>query len=197
MSGLEKIIEKINEDSKTRCDEIIASANNQRDNIIAQAEKNGNNSADAILKDAEAEAEKMVSMAESSAKQYVKRAALAARVEVINDALSKVLDNVKNLPVDGYFNAVVKAASDNAIEGKCIAKLNKDDLARVPSGFAEKLSEELKKKGAECTLSDETVGIGSGIVLCYGDIEVNCSFEALIEAESDSYKETISKIIFQ
>ena len=50
--------------------------------------------------------------------------------------------------------------------------------------------------GAECVFSDSPADIGSGVFLDYGNIGIDCSFEAIIEENSDLYKEKISRIIF-
>lgn len=197
MNGIEKIILKINEDSASRCDSILAGAKKECDGILAAARANGEKFAAQAAQAAEDEAGLIISMAESGAAQASRQAVLAAKVGIINDTLGRILDEMRSLPPESYFAAVIRLACENAMKGSCTAKLAAMDLERLPDGFSEQLVSALAEKGAECVLSDESAPIGSGILLIYGDIEINCSFEAVIEANSDQLKSKIGEILFQ
>lgn len=196
MTGLEKITAKINSDAEARCNEIIASAEKQCEAIAAEAEKKGAAIAAETEKSAKAEGESIITIAKSGAAQLSRQTLLSARVEAVNETLVKLADALKALPDDKYFATVIKLACSNAMSGKCTAYLSAADNARLPSGFESELVSSLSAKGAEVTLSKEPASVDSGIVLDYGDINIDCSFEAIIEENADSYKETISKIIF-
>jgi V/A-type H+/Na+-transporting ATPase subunit E len=196
MTGLDKIIGKINADSESECNAIIENAKTKCDKIIAEGEKNGKALADKIIADAKAQADKTIAIAKSGAAQQTRQSLLAAKVDVINETLDKVAQSLKTLPADLYFKAVIKLAADNAIKGDCSVKLNSEDHLRLPADFEEKISDALKSKGANCKLSSEPANINSGVVLDYGEIVVNCSFEAVIEENAEEYKEKISKILF-
>ena len=66
----------------------------------------------------------------------------------------------------------------------------------MSSAFENKLSSVLAEKNASCVISKEPADIEGGLMLIYGDIEINCSFKAIIEAESDTLKAKINDIIF-
>ena len=70
---------------------------------------------------------------------------------------------------------------------------NKKDLSRLPAGFAEKISDATNGK---LKVSSEPKNIDGGFILAYGDIEINCSFDALISEKIDVIKDTLNKIIF-
>lgn len=196
MTGLDKILNKINGDSAAKVEAINENAEKQCAQLLAQAEENGKKLAAKIEANARKESENIISMARSGAEQIEKRAVLAAKVEAVNSVLTKLLASLLALPDSEYFAAVLKLAGDNAMSGNCVAKLSSRDLARLPFDFEKSLVEELAKKNAACELSKEPADIGSGIILIYGDIEINCSFEAVIEANADIYKAKINEIIF-
>ena len=196
MTGLDKILNKINGDSAARVEAITENAEKQCAQIMAQAEEDGKKIASKIEADARKESENIISMARSGAEQTEKRAVLAAKVEAVNSVLKELLTSLLALPESEYFSAVLKLARDNAMSGECVAMLSSRDLARLPSDFDKKLAAELAEKKAACVLSKEPADIESGIILIYGDIEINCSFEAIIEANADIYKAKISEIIF-
>ena len=196
MNGIDKIISKINADADAQCNQIIAAAKAKCDKIVADGEKAGKVVADGIIADAKAEAGKTVAIAQSGALQQSRQKLLAAKVECINETLADVTKALKSLPADLYFKAVIKVAADNAMAGKCEARLNSDDHVRMPADFEEKLAAALKEKDCEAKLSSEPVKIGSGLVLDYGDIVINCSFEAIVEENADMFKAKISEILF-
>lgn len=196
MTGLEKIIEKVNNESGLRSNEIIGKAEKDCEKIFELANEKGKALVDEAVKNAEAESQNRLDMAVSGAMQKTRQAILKAKVEIINETLGKVLEKIKSLPDEKYFNLVISQAKENAFKGKCVAYLNANDLARLPGGFEERLCAALKEKGAECSLSKEAGKIESGLVLNYGDIEVNCSFEAIVDSRADELKVKISELLF-
>ncbi len=196
MTGLDKIINKINADTQAECDSIIKAVEEQCKAIIEQGEAQGQQLAKDMISAADKDAEKTLEIGDSAAEQFIKQSLLKARVEAINETLGKALGQLKALPDGEYFDAVIKIAADNSMPGKCLAKLGKNDLDRLPTDFAEKLSKALAEKGAECSLSSEPAETESGVLLDYGDIVVNCSFEAIIEEDADEYKALINGILF-
>ncbi len=197
MNGIDKIISKINDDSAARCAFIIDKAQKECDEIIAKAKADGEKLEAQLLENAEKESASVIAMAKSGASQISRQNLLAARVDLISDTLAKLLERMKSLPEEEYFSALIKLACENAMKGKCIAKLSSEDNNRIPKGFGNKLADALREKGTECVLSAEPADISSGILLVYGDIEVNCSFDAVIEEKSDYLKAEISEILFQ
>ena len=196
MTGLDRIIGKINADTESECEAVIQAAEKKCAQIISQGESEGRKVAQEITETAKRNAEKAVEIAESSAAQISRQGALKAKVDIINSTLGEALNALRNLPADEYFGAVTKIAADNAIPGECTAKLSGQDIARLPSGFEAGLAQALSAKGAKCVLSSESAPVSSGLLLDYGDIVVNCSFEAIIEENADEYKAIISKILF-
>ncbi len=196
MSGVDKIIEKINSDSESLCSAVIADSEKKCAKIAAEAEEKGKAIFSEIEKKAVSEGESIISMAHSAAMQAERQTILKAKVEAVAETLAKLTETLRALPAGEYFDAVIKLASKNCMPGSCTASLNAADLARMPSDFPAKLTQALGASGAQCTLSDKPSDIGSGVFLDYGHIGIDCSFEAIIEENSDLYKEKISRIIF-
>lgn len=196
MTGLEKIIEKINADSAESCKAVADSAEKKAAQILADAEKQGDNEAAAIAREAAKKCGSIEAMAHSRAEQVSRQTVLAARVEAVNYTLAALEKALTDLPAAEYFNALTRIASANAMKGSCTVRLNAADLGRMPADFADKLSAALKASGSECEISKEPANIGGGLILVYGDIEINCSFAAIIESRADELKEEITKLIF-
>ena len=52
------------------------------------------------------------------------------------------------------------------------------------------------KPGASLTLDEAPRDIDGGFVLIYGDIEENCSFEALFDAQKDRLQDEVRALLF-
>ena len=74
--------------------------------------------------------------------------------------------------------------------------LSQRDLQRLPAGFADTLNSMLKSQSAQVHIGARAAKIDGGFLLVYGDIEVNCSFEALLEASLEQVKDALSRELF-
>ncbi len=82
----------------------------------------------------------------------------------------------------------------NACKGEGELRLSKADLDRVPSGFVERINAELKDGSVK--LAAQGADIENGFILVYGDIEINCTFRALINEQKDTIREKVCGVIF-
>ena len=80
--------------------------------------------------------------------------------------------------------------------GKGRLLLSQRDLQRLPADFADTLNGMLKNQGAQVHIGAQYAKIADGFLLAYGDIEVNCSFEALLEASLEQVKDALSRELF-
>ena len=193
MSGLEKILSQIEYESNDRCRRIIEDANKKAQKII----ENAQNEAQTILEDSEKEtAKKLDSIkqsAVSSAELSKSKILLKAKLEIIDDMLKKSLDEIKNLPAEEYFDIIKPLIIRNARNGNGVLRLSQKDLNRLPDGFVDSLCSELGEKSV--TLG-ESVDIDGGFLLVYGDIDINCSFDAIAMEKRDELKDSLNALLF-
>ena len=195
MAGLDAILEKIEKDSKKQCDAILEDARRRAQAICEQAKAEGKESADTILESAKRRAELVVRRAQSAADTNLKRALLAQKVDIIEEVLKAAVTRINSLPDTEYADALKKLAIRNALAGDGELHLSKADLARLPAGFESDLNSALAKKGASLQLREDDRVLG-GFILVYGDVEQNCTFEALIEAKREQLKDSINRELF-
>lgn len=195
MAGLEKIIERIASDSAAKCDGIIFDAQNEAQKIKDAAAQQSSDNQAAIVEAANKEAKAIVDMAESGAELEGKKQLLATRVEVINKAIDVASKKLGNMPDDEYFAALYALAKKYAQSGEGTMLLSKKDLGRLPKDFDKKINEGLSK-GAKISVAKDPSNISDGFILVYGDVEINCTFDALIEDARDDIKDELFSIIF-
>lgn len=195
MTGLNKIVEKIDEKSLKACNNIIKNADLQAEEIINNAKKQGEEEATKILNDADNTAKEIIAMAKSGAEQKSKQALLKAKIDSINDTLDEVCKSINNMEPDKYFNIIAALVKENADDGKGIMTLSEKDIKRLPPNF-EKTLNVMLDKGKTVTISKEPGNFENGFILAYGDIEENCTFEAILSSQRDKLKEKIYSLIF-
>ena len=188
MSGADKIIEKITQDSLTKSEEILARAESQAEQVMAQAAAQAAEASGAAIAAAEEKAAFDIAAARSRTAMTEKRVLLQMKNEVIQQVIASSLARLKALPDAAYFAMLAKLAAEYAQPGQGSMRFSQRDLDRLPADFAQKL--------AGITIDPQPVGIEDGFILAYGDIEQNCTLEALTAARLDDIKDVLHACIF-
>ena len=193
MAGLDKIIEQITQDSALKCEGILKETTAQANDLKAEAAAASEKETDSILAAAAKQAKSIVDMAESGSQMEQKNALLGAKVALIDQAIAFSKEKLIGSDENTYFDTLAKLVKAYAQDAEGTMYLSQKDLSRLPAGFAEKVS---TATGGKLKVSNEAKDIDSGFILAYGDIEINCSFDALINEQLDTIKDKLNQIIF-
>ena len=193
MSGLEKIISQIEYESNQRCNSIIEEANKKAEIIINSAKTEAEQISNNIAEQTAKKLENMKQSAESSAELAKSKILLKSKLEIIDDMLKKALDEIKALGDEEYFEIIRKLIIGNAKEGEGVLRLSSKDCKRLPDDFVASVNKELGDK--KITLGDEA-DIDSGFLLIYGDIDINCSFDAIASSKRDELRDALNTLLF-
>ena len=186
MTGLDKIIDRINEDSKNSVENIENSARLEAKRIISEAETEAESKASEILDAARVSARLISERAASSADIEVKRRVLSKKQEIISKVIENSRKKLKNLDDDKYFEIMADLLGKyKAGDGGSLI-LSKKDKMRLPKDF--------DFKGL--SLSETDGKFDGGFVLVYGNIEINCTFDALFEGAYEELSDMVNKIMF-
>ena len=101
MTGLNKIIEKIAQDSAAKCDGIIFNAQNEATKIKEAALELANEEKDAVISEANKEAKVIVDTAESGSELENKKMILATKVDIINKTIDEAEKKLAKMPEIG------------------------------------------------------------------------------------------------
>ena len=193
MTGLEKIISQIEYESNDRCRIIIEEANKKAQGIIDSAEAE----ASGILKESEEQTAKkldnMSQSAVSSAELAKSKILLKSKLEIIDDMLDKALNEIRALGDEEYFEIIKSLILSNAKEGEGVLRLSAKDCARLPKDFLSSVNKALGDK--KIVLGDEA-DINGGFLLIYGDIDINCSFDAIASSKRDELRDALNSLLF-
>lgn len=193
MSGIDKILQQIEEDTGAICDELISRAERKADEIRAQAQEQ----ADAYAVKAQEELKVKVRDIErrgaSAAELEEKRILLSAKQAIITEMIGKAIERIKALPDDEYFALILKMVTKYSHPQEGMIRFCKRDLDRMPKGFMDQVNE---AASGVLTLSDEPAAIDAGFILVYGGIDENCSFDAIFASESENLSDRAGKLLF-
>lgn len=196
MSGLNKLVEQIITAARDAADAKLAETRRQAENIILEAEERARQESDIILQEANEKAADIIERAKSSADLQKRRAILSAKQQIIEGTMKKTMNTLKSLPKEEYIDLILRMVSRYA-QPQCGSIIfSKRDLERLPADFERQLNERLKSNGGSLTLSSENRQIDGGFVLVYGDIEENCTFEAILSSKYDILQDKVNDFLF-
>lgn len=190
MTGLDKIIEQIEQEARTASEQELAKTKKEVEKILAEGLRERETYREEFLAQTNSQVELLLSRGEASAALQKRKIMLKEKQDIIQQLMVQAKETLVNLPEEEYFNILIQMLEHYAKEGQCQLLLSERDLNRVPECFIQ----ELKKR--EIVLAKESCKIDGGFVLVYGDVEENCSFEALFSASKEVLQDKIGALIF-
>ena len=109
----------------------------------------------------------------------------------------KAMEQLKQLPADQYFEILVTMIKKYAEPLPGEIMFSSEDKKRLPNNFEELINAALAdKEGATLKISNNNREINGGFILSYGEVEENCSFEALFLAERENLIDKVGSVLF-
>ena len=71
--------------------------------------------------------------------------------------------------------------------------LSKRDLSRLPANFEKEVC---NTANAEITIKKTPANIKNGFILVYGDIEIDCTFDAIFDTYRDELRDIVHEQLF-
>ena len=195
MTGLEKITEKILQESEKNCEKILEDGAFQVKEILTNAKNEADRLAKEIIDSAELEAAKKNAIAKSSAESITRNRYLEIRNAILNDIISAAYLKIEGMSDGEYFDLIKNLCFKNIQTGECIMYMNGSDLFRLPDNFENEINSVIFEKGA-VHVSNEPVDIENGFILKYDGFEVNCTLRAVFDESMDNLKYTLSSVLF-
>ena len=198
MTGLEKILKAIETDAATQAETVITQAEREAEEIMSTAKAEAEKKCAQIAEKSEADVKAVISRAESAIALQAKKIILDAKQQIISSIIAGARNSLEQLPDAEYMDIILQMVKKHAHnkEGKIL--FSASDKSRLPDDFDNKLKEALSDKpDASLILGQESVSIDGGFLLVYGDIEENCSFDALFSAEKENLQDKVNTLLFE
>lgn len=190
MSGLDQILEHISGEAADNAKKIIERANKEAERILSNEKDEANRLETQIGKQTQLDVAAASKRIQSAAELKEKRLILEAKQQEIDSVIDAAVEKLEGLPDKEYFAYLEKMLDKYCTGESGEICFSAKDLGRLPADF------EAKIKAHGLTLSKEPVKINGGFILDYGEIEENCSFEALINASREILQDKIGQILF-
>ena len=198
MTGLEKIIKAIETEAQANADKIIAEANEEANRLLSLAKEEAKQGVAIVAERPASEIKAIKNRAESAAKLLIRQKILDAKQQVINDIILKANNKLASLPDTEYFDIILQIVKKHAHPQAGIIMFSRADLDRLPKKFEKSLDEAIKGiPNASLTISKEDARLDGGFILVYGDIEENCSFEALFSEAKEELQDKVNAFLFE
>ena len=197
MSGIDEILEMISNQQKETEEGIIKAAEIKAAQIIREGETKAQAAYDDYITKARQRSEREYENKCNAAEAEMKRKILACKVELVDEVIEKTIAKLKALPDKAYFDMLARIAGRHLRSGEGIISLGSNDLKRVPEDFEKKLSEHAAEINGTVKLAKEAADIEDGFILAYGLISENCSFRAIIEAETEEVRDIAARELFR
>lgn len=192
MSSGDKILNRISLDCDERISKINAETDEKCAHIMAQAKLDADKISAEIADRAQSKVKQMQAASKSRCDLETRNAFLKRRREEIDKTYSEILNKMKNLPDEDYFELIYTFAKKlSGMSG--VVLLNKKDMNRLPKDFLARL----EKCGVKAELSKAPCDIESGFILKCGDIEENMDFSAILSEKRDAIEDFINQELFK
>ncbi|MBQ6065798.1 MAG: V-type ATP synthase subunit E [Clostridia bacterium] len=188
MSGLDKMIARLESDCEARCEQIALEAAADAAGMLEAASRESRAEAERVFSDADKQAELIVKKAESTAAANARRLMLEAKVALIEETVDAAVKKLRSLDAPSYFGILQRLVEKYRTGEPGVLYFGASDAARMPEDFLQAFP--------EISVSDGSAPIEDGFILKYGDIEINCTFDALRSASLDDLKTVAAEQLF-
>lgn len=195
MSNLSNLTSKILKDAEDKKAVILSDAENEKNRILSKKQEEAGAVEKTMLEKAEREAASRKDRIISGAELHARNEKLEAKQKVIKEVFETSIKELSNCSAEDLKGFVKEVILNSAIEGKQNLILNADGKKAIDEAFVAEINKELGKK-AVINLSDETRNFDGGFILEKDGIEINNTFEALVNSLKDDLSLEVARVLF-
>ena len=195
MSNIKNLTSKIIEDAKDKKEVILSEAEKEKNKILNKKQEEARKTEKAIMEKAETEAISIKERIISSAKLEARNEKLKAKQEVISEIFEMSIESLCNISAEEFKEFVRLTILNINIVGEQKIILNATGKKVINSEFLLEINKELKSK-ATVILNEETRNFKGGFILEKDGIEINNTFEALVNSLKDDLSTDVASMLF-
>ena len=198
MNGIDKITARIVADAQQEAEILLAEAKVEGQEIIERHDRQAQDQywklVTAGRREADGKADRMRRMASMEARKQV----LGLKQELVEEALDRTVQYFLDLPEDQYVDLLAQFVVRAAKSGREQLIFSPKDRGLYGKKVTIRANEALGAKGmeAELTMSEEAREMSGGVIVTDGLVDVNCSFDAMIEAQKGVLISPVAEILF-
>ena len=199
MSNLENLVAKIIEDAKIKAEAILKEAKDNETLMIENKTKEADIVKLQMLEKTKIEASMVSKRIISNSQLTVRNEKLVAKQKMIDKVFSTALQNLLQISDQQYWELIKKYLLSMPIVGNEEIILPGKYKSTISDNYLSDINEALKTSGkmGELKLSSDERDIKSGFVVLNNGIEVNNTFESLVNSLRDELEPEIVNTLFK
>jgi V/A-type H+/Na+-transporting ATPase subunit E len=199
MSDIKNLVNKVLKDAEAESNTIIEKAEQQKNEILNRSKKEAEVKKNEMIDKAKLEAQTRKDRVISNAELQVRNNKLEAKQNVIDNVFQNALVELKKLSDDKFLNFVKASILSSDVDGDEEIIVSNNYKPKFTSQFINEINASLKEKGkkANIKLSNVERNIKEGFILDKKGIELNFTFEDLINSIKEDIESDVVKILFE
>ena len=198
MSNISNLTSKIIKDAEVRKDDILAKAESEKASIIEKKNKEAKVLEAEMIEKAKLEAKTRKERVISGAELKARNEKLKAKQVIIEDVFNRSIDELCKLNDSKYKSFIKESILAIDIDGDEKLVLNEKGKNIVDNDLLNEINKELTVKGKKglLTISTEVGNFKGGFILEKDGIEINNTFEALVNSLRDELEFEVANELF-
>jgi len=196
--SLEKILEKIVQDSDKEIRKIIDEAESRASRIIEEAGREAEKVVQELTREGIENARKVRERIVTLASLESRKRILGEKQRILAEVYREVEKRMRNLNGRDYRELVKKIMLQSCQTGEELVVVGKNDSKRIDEKLIDSVNGELVKAGkkGKLKLSSEPASIADGFILKWGKIEISNSWENILRSLRERTEDEVIKLLF-
>jgi len=195
MSNINNLTSKIIEDAESKKEVILSEVEKEKNRILGKKQAEATAAEKIIIEKAEREAVSRKERIISSAKLEARNEKLKAKQEIISEIFETSIEALCNISENDFKEFVRSSILNSDIDGEQKLILNDEGKKIIDEILLSEINKELGSK-ASVTLNEETRKFKGGFILEKNGIEINNTFEALVNSLRDDLSQEVIRVLF-
>ena len=195
MASINNLTSKIIEDAEDKKEVILSEAEKDSKKILNKKIEEAKIAEKIIIEKAEREAASRKERIISNAQLQGRNEKLKAKQEIISEVFEEAIKSLCGLREEDFINFLKKFILSNEITGEQKIILNNEGRKIISNAVLSEINKELKQK-VNIILSDEIRNFKGGFILEKDGIEINNTFEALVDSLKDDLSQEVARKLF-
>ncbi|MDV3427248.1 MAG: V-type ATP synthase subunit E [Bacillota bacterium] len=198
MADLSSLTSKIIDDGNKKASEIEEKNKLEVKAILDKYEKKASAKKEEMILRAKEEGKVKVERILSNSVLKVRNEKLKTKQEIINEIFETAVTRLSSLKDEDFCAFVKNSILNQNIDGDEELVLKEEDKNKINAAFINNVNEELKAKGKIGNITvTYSSNVKAGFLLSKNGIDINNTFQDLVEANRDSLEKDVIDTIFQ
>ena len=196
---LEKILEKIVQDSEEEIRKILDEAKCRASQIIEEGKREAERVAQELTREGEDNARKVRERIVTLASLESRKRILGEKQRILGEVYLEVEKRIRNLNGRDYRQLVKKIMLESCQTGEELVVIGEKDRKGIDQKLINTVNAELVEAGkkGELKLSSEPASIPDGFILKSGKIEISNSWENIFRSLREKTEDEVIKLLFR